>query len=211
MKDTKIFYTAIFGDYDNLHDKAPEEGWRFICFTDQDIQKEGWEIIRKKNFPKFCRYLKIRPDLYLPKHDVSVWADGSIGVKCSLEELIQGKNYCVMEHPYRDNIASEAAAVISGLIECDTAAIKAQLKDYEAEGFNIKQSGLAATGFMIRRNTKKNREFAELWSQQVWKYSIRDQLSFPYCVWKLGLKYETIPWLYCLEWERHKKDNWRRG
>ena len=48
----KVIYTAIFGDYDNLH--IPEfvpDGFDFICFTDGNLKSDFWDV--KKVLPLY--------------------------------------------------------------------------------------------------------------------------------------------------------------
>ena len=48
LKKKKIVYTAIIGNYDNLHEpKIYNEDWEYICFTDNPhiLRSKHWKII----------------------------------------------------------------------------------------------------------------------------------------------------------------------
>lgn len=70
-------------------------------------------------------------------------------------------------------------------------AILKQIKQYRKEGFP-KNFGLYACGIMIRKNTSEIINFMELWYSEICKYSHRDQISFPYILWKTPIKVDTM-------------------
>lgn len=69
--------------------------------------------------------------------------------------------------------------------------IKAQMDRYRALGFSGRP--LSAAFLIVRRNTGRIRALNEMWWGEVSQYSIRDQLSFDYCCWKLGIEPAIIP------------------
>lgn len=200
IAQVKIRYTAILGDYDKLIERPVEKGWRQICFTDQDIKSDTWEIVKIKNTQdnKLCRKIKLLPHKFLPDHSVSVWMDGNITPEVDLDTLIEGKNFCAMKHDHRNNIYDEANACFELKKGLETIITK-QIEEY---GKDIK--GLVATGVLIRKNTEENRKFGEKWWKEVEKHSRRDQLSFPYVAKKLKFDYEVIDWLGGVKKVNHK-------
>ena len=54
MRNKKVIYTCISGDYDILNEPIViNKEWDYICFTDSDIQSEHWTI---KKIPDDCKY-----------------------------------------------------------------------------------------------------------------------------------------------------------
>lgn len=202
-----ILYTAIFGPYDKLEDVDPLGGWKYLCFTDQDLKSESWEIVKidpsGMTFPeKACRQIKIiGPDYYLPKHDVSVWVDANITPGIDLNEFIKGKDYCLMQHPARQSIYDEAIACVERKKD-SPAVISAQIDQYVKE-FGYAIPGLVATGVLVRKNTEKNKEINAAWWHEVERHSRRDQLSFNYVAHKLGFKYQLFPFLQGFNYKQH--------
>ena len=75
--------------------------------------------------------------------------------------------------------------------------LKERERTYRAEGMPA-HSGLIEGHFMVRRhNDPALVRFGDRWLEHVLRYSRRDQVSFPYLVWRLGLSYEFIT---ALDW-----------
>lgn len=202
----KIAYTCITNNYDTLKPITKEEGWRYICFTDDmNLESKDWEIVLLPRSDKLQRHVKLCPHQYLPKHDISVWVDGNLEIQCSLEDLIRDKNYCLMTHIERDNIYDELNACINRSKD-DPKIMRAQVEHYKKEG--LPRSGLVASGVMVRKNNKKNNKINEQWWEEVKKWSRRDQLSFPYVAWKNDFKYEVFHFLRGFKKTRHEKNRY---
>ena len=72
------------------------------------------------------------------------------------------------------------------------AVIRAQIYRYTQEGYPA-NNGLMECSILLRRNTKKIRQFNELWWSEIQTGSIRDQISFPYVARKIGIKINYFP------------------
>ncbi len=197
-----IVYTAIFGEYDQLREIKLEEGWRAICFTNQDIKSDSWEI-RKKDFrPKLHRDIKIRPHHHLPKYEKCVWVDGNLELVIPLSQLVGNKEgFWLMTHPDRNCLFKEAARCAE-LKKDDHDILFKQIEKYSQEGYPV-ENGLSATGCLIRDWDTDIINFCELWWDEVRELSVRDQISFPYVVWKTGLKFNMFPFLEGFEYHYH--------
>jgi len=60
----KVIYTAITGNYDSLTVPVISEGWKYICYTTEDIKSDVWEIVKvpkEKDSVKQARRIKIVP------------------------------------------------------------------------------------------------------------------------------------------------------
>jgi len=198
----KIIYTAIIGNYDNLIEMPKQNSWRYLCFTDQNLTSDTWEIIKVSGKDKLCRQIKLLPHIFLPPHEISVWIDGNIEVDCNLDSLIHA-DYCLMKRPRETNIYEEAQILIDAHKE-QKEIIDKQINQYNCEFTNI--PGLMATGVLIRRNTIQNNSINEKWCSEVERHSKRDQLSFPYIAHKYRLKYQYINWLAGFKIHTHKEN-----
>lgn len=196
-----IVYTAIFGAYDLLKPINVPEGWRAICFTDQPIQVEGWEIVQFTNSDKLCRDIKINPTRYLPDHDRCIWIDGNLSYYGDWNRLNKS-GFTIMKHPLRDCIYKEAEACIA-LGKDSKSMIMSQVSSYKWAGYP-QNAGLNATGVIIRDNNPTIVKFCEHWWEQVHLFSHRDQLSFNYIAWKLGFKFNEIPFLENFCKQKHR-------
>ena len=188
----KIIYTAITGDYDKLIEQPKQEGWDYICFTDNpDLKSDLWDIRVVEWNEKKCREIKILPHKFLPEHALSIWLDGNLKINCNPDKFLT-MDYCVMHHPWRKNISEEAENCV-WLQKDNSDIIMKQVSDYKAELGDFQ--GLFATGVIIRKNTEENQKFSEFWWNEVEKYSRRDQISFAYCIEKYKFECKTFKFL----------------
>ena len=86
-------YTSIFGKYDVLHeDQFKMEGVDYLCFTDEDLESNTWNII--KSIPLYndpnrnAKKYKILPHRYLKDYDYSVWIDKHFSIKLCISFFI---------------------------------------------------------------------------------------------------------------------------
>lgn len=178
MKVT-ILFTAIFDSYDKLNEVTLPVGWRAICFSNIPIESKTWEIVIVEKHDKIYRDIKIRPHVWLPEHDKSVWIDGNLEIAIPLDKFVEEKDgFWLMDHPDRNCVYEEAKRCIE-LNKDNPEVINAQMERYRLMGLK-EESGLCATGCIIRDNNWTNKEFNEDWWKEVKNGSVRDQLSWPY-------------------------------
>lgn len=194
-------YTALFGDYDDLHD-IPKEGdflCDYICFTDnQNLTSNTWEIkIVDAHLPPnmMNRMFKLLPHKYLDGYEASLYVDANFSLKQDLfhfmDSYLNSGDFMVPKHPVRSCIYSEGlACLMSGKVDFNV--LVCQLKRYVEAGFPA-EFGLAANSILLRRhNSPIIISFMNNWWKELQGYSQRDQLSFQYLVWKSNVKVGVI-------------------
>ncbi len=127
------------------------------------------------------------------KYKYSLWIDGNTSLKTEPEHLIKylKTDIACFRHPDRDCIYKEAEVCKEwGLADPEYA--DEQMRRYREEGYP-KHNGLAATTYVLRRHTKEVEEFNNLWWSEICRGSKRDQLSFNYCLWKMGMEASYFP------------------
>ena len=67
-----ICYTAIFGPYDQLHEPPPDlpESVKLVCFTDQPITSDRWEIRQERKWSNdlsAAKCYKMHPHTIFPR------------------------------------------------------------------------------------------------------------------------------------------------
>ena len=195
-----IIYTAIFGNRDSLKPQL-ETGDEFIAFLDHKVQLPPWSIVQADrkyaNSRLEAKRYKILPHDVLPPHQYSLWIDGRIEIKTDqsveqfAEQLLGDADVALFAHYKRTCIYEEAWEVrAQGLDQRDV--IYSQMARYTREGYPA-NNGLHECSVILRRNTARMREFNELWWHEITNGSIRDQLSFDYVAFKLGLKVAEFP------------------
>lgn len=200
---TKIcVYTCITGDYDDLHEiEIKEKNVDYLCFTNnKNIKSKTWRIIYIEqdglDNQRLSRKIKmLGHPIILENYDISVWMDASVIFKKSIKNFVstflKKNSFAAFKHTYRDCIYEEALECIRLKKDKKDNIIKhiAFLKNEKYP----KNNGLyEMTVFIKKHNDKKVKETMKLWFDIICNYSKRDQLSFMYCVWKTGLKIDTI-------------------
>ena len=192
-------YTAVFDGYDEP--KAPG-GVDCFCFTERGEAYDGFETVQvertEKDPRREARKYKLLPHRIFKDYDITVWFDGEVEWLLPVEDFVgefiqeHGVEYDVVvkSHPDRGCLYDEAA--LCAKLRYDyPEVITRQTMRYHAEGFPT-HDRLAWTNVVVRRQTEKVREFGELWWKELSGGSRRDQISFPYCVWKTGVKVNYI-------------------
>ena len=150
-------YASLFGDYDNLQPvKNASNNIDFLCFTDQDIDAEGWKIIKcEPNFQSSnlsAKEYKVLPHIHLADYDASLFIDASTWIYDDIADLINrfllSEKFAVFSHPQRNCVFHEGEAVLSRP-GADIQSIVEQLDKYETEGLP-EASGLVEASFIWR-------------------------------------------------------------
>lgn len=194
-------YTALFGNYDTVleprFDSVP-----FVLFTDQDIKSPGWDVRRvKRPHPDTryaSRYYFDQSHLAMPGCEYTIMHGANAVLTMAPGKIIEFLPSSLdiiacFAHPHRQNVYEESVACIRWHKD-DATVVEGQMKRYEREGFRrARDIKLSACTLLVRRNTPRLREFEAMWWEEVKAGSCRDQLSFDYCRWKLGIDVAYIP------------------
>jgi len=201
----KVIFTVLTGGYDNLIEPAViTEGWDYVCFTDDTtLVSSTWKIRlveNKENLSpyKLARTYKLNPHKFLGEYDISIHIDANAHIIYDLNKLEdefidKDADINLALHRVRDCLFQEAGACIS-FNRGNKDEITNQVISYEKEGMP-KHFGLYSCGFQYRNlKSKKLESFSEQWVNEILKHSIRDQVSFPYVLWKNPLNISTLDW-----------------
>lgn len=188
-----VIYTALFTDnIEHVHGVLPEYDTTsidFICFTNTPhLKSNTWNIKQVSlDIPARlqARKYKTMPHLYLQDYDSWFWMDNACVFKYDpanlFEYYMKDFDVGVHEHCDRTNIFQEAETIISRKLD-DPVLVTKQMQRYQSEGYV--DTGLFETGILMRRNNEKVKKFNEDWWNEINNYSLRDQLSLPYVLWK---------------------------
>ncbi|MDT9194714.1 MAG: tetratricopeptide repeat protein [Limnospira sp. PMC 1240.20] len=191
-----VIYTAIAGRYDSLKEPLADSPlFDFYVFCDQEIQSEKWrwipfdEIERNPNIT--AKKPKILPHLYFPHYEWSIFIDANIFILGDLVKYLEKaieSCYPIAQflHPERSSIFDEAEYCASKK-RCSPDIMNNQLARYKAEGYNDDVS-LRECNFIVRRHIDPHvRKMSAIWWNEVCRNSQRDQISYPYALWKAGI------------------------
>ncbi|VFR00614.1 unnamed protein product [Cuscuta campestris] len=158
-----------------------------------------WRVILVKNLPFRDQRLngkipKMLPHRLFPNARFSIWVDSKsqfrrdpMGV---FESLLWRSNsvLAISEHGARSSVYDEAKAVVRKN-KATPEEVEVQLTQYRHDGlpedkrFNGKKA-LAEASIIVREHNPTTNVFMCLWFNEVVRYTSRDQLSFPYVLWR---------------------------
>lgn len=211
--------SAIYGDYDDVKPLPDWHGFdEAIMITDNpDLVAPGWMVRVEpagRMSPRLASKLpKMQPFDYVDA-DVVVWLDASFtidapGFRDFCVKAVDGNDLATWAHPDR----AERDCLYLEALECYWWAkyrdepLEAQVTAYRAEGMP-EGFGLWACGTVVWRNTDQARDFGRRWLIECVRWSIQDQVSLPYLLWKYRPRLAELPdheyQNPFLTWHRHR-------
>lgn len=216
MSEKICAYTCITGEYDILHEvKWPEKNVDYLCFTNnKNLKSKTWKIVYIENENLDNHYLsrKIKilgHPIISENYDISIWMDASIIWDKSITDFIntyfKDTSLAAFKHSARSTIREEAITCL--LFNKDS-------KDNIVNTLNFLKTNnyidnidlYEMTVFIKKHNDPQVIQTMNIWFDTLRRFSKRDQLSFPYSVWKTKLKVKTInlnvwhnPWFHSIK------------
>jgi len=205
-KNIKIaILTAISGNRDKLNSPIiVHKNVDYFAFVDE-IKNEvsPWKQIKMFNFTNDDKFLhrrnakiyKIMPEFFIPGYDYYFWVDATHDVFVEPEKIIKDwlkdSDIAVFKHKDRKCSYEEASEIIK-LGYDHTNNIINQTKEYKKQGFP-QDFGLFELPVIVRRNSFEISNLNLMWWEQICRFSSRDQISFPFCLWKTKNKISIMP------------------
>jgi len=194
--------SAVFGGMDSPK-RMPEQTipFDFFYFNDASIfpRKEFSPRLRAKFFK--LQSHRIRE---IAKYDIVIWIDGSFEITSNefvswVLSHLKKSSISVLKHPERSCIYEECKFVADLMGIGNTylksryasEPIREQVNEYKKEGYP-QNNGLYSCGLFARKQDEKTNHIFDDWWAENCKWSIQDQLSFPYVLWKNNMKVQEI-------------------
>jgi len=208
MKNENIkiaIITALSGNRDRLCSPTViHENVDYFAFVDEIKESiDTWKQIKMFHFTnddKFsnrrnAKICKIIPEMFIPGYDYYFWVDAThdvvVNPKTIIDNYLQDTDIAVFRHKHRNCAYGEAAEIISlGYDHINN--VTNQTKEYKKIGFP-QEFGLFELPVIVRKSSFEMSTFNLMWWEQICKYSSRDQISFPFCLWKTGIKPSIMP------------------
>lgn len=199
-----VAYTCITGGYDELLTPLlTSDSLDYIAFSDNDkLHSDTWKI---KSIDKLVgvfdnyinRYYKLQPKIIFPDYDFSIYVDGNVQIISDVSMLYsiarESKVGIAMhKHVERDCLYDEGEACILHK-RGNSTQIQKQMQKYENSGMPRHFGLLEATIIVVDlKNPVATEIMGQWWDEfNYWK-SGRDQLAFPYVLWKNGYTLEDV-------------------
>lgn len=201
----KVVYTCITDDYDDIEEikgyKYINSEWDYICYTDnQDYINRGqvgiWQIrplaYDKLDGTRNNRWHKINPHEILSDYDESLYIDANINIltdKIFREIDNLEKDLILSVHACNVCMYKEFIWAINDNVD-NLELINKQLDLIKSENFP-KNYGMPENNIIYRKHNKEHIvSLMKDWWYMLENYAKRDQLSFPYILWKHNIKVE---------------------
>lgn len=170
---------------------------RWLMVTDQDNVPDGWEVLTQPRpwvHARFAaKHAKAQPFDYVDT-EYAIWLDS--GARITSEHLVEmalealgDADVALWRHPERHNVVDESTTS-AAMGKYHGQHCQAQAQHYAAQGL---PAALYATGCIVWRNTTTTRDLGRLWLAEMLRWSLQDQLSFPYVAWRLGVEPNLLP------------------
>jgi hypothetical protein len=156
-----------------------------------------------------------------PGYDFYLWLDGNISLARpdAIEYLlreIEGHDIVVIRHHRRPNIRQEVRYLRKGLREQSIYLISRYKDELWKEQYDeicrdrdYVDDLLVIGGIFLYRNTPQVQAMLKEWFYHVSRYSVQDQISFPYVLKKSGIRIKVLDYDYTkwdmIKQERHKQ------
>lgn len=198
--------TALCGNRENLNNPTViHENVDYHAFVDHDfVTPTIWkkhQIFHFANDGRFsnrrnAKIYKVMPQLFLPGYDFYFWVDVSHDVVANpfkvCEEYLSGDNdIALFKHNQRNCIYDEAK-LLKELNYDHHDNIDRQISHYTSRGYPT-QNGLYELPVSIRKNTHRVNLLNIKWWEHICRFSSRDQLSMPFCLWECGITPVILP------------------
>jgi hypothetical protein len=219
-------FTAIYGGYDDLLQPVKQTvPCDFVCFTDAPWPRRvgAWRVVRSDILPgaeprRRAKYFKVLSHHVFKKgwlgwwrrYDAVIWVDGCLRIKdpgfaAAFAGHIGAHGLAMFVHPDRDCIYDELPEAAAQR-KCWGLPLAEQVAAYRAEGYPAHNGLMACT--LIARDPRSDAvaRINEAWWAEIERWSVRDQLSLPVVLWRLGKDYGKVrlslwdnPWFDRLE------------
>ena len=182
---------AIYGGYD-LIPPVPEGVDDAVLVTDVPV-RSGWRNVVEPSeaHPRLAaKRPRCRPDLYTDC-EASLWMDGSIHVLDDrfirlVREKLEEHELVLWDHPEDRDCFLEEARHCHDWGKWPEEPLLTQAEYYLTSGMP-EHFGLWATGSIARRHTDRMRALGDAWLDEIERWTIKDQVSLPYLLWRDGI------------------------
>lgn len=199
-----VVYTAIFGNRTPINEPLfVNKKYKYVIFTDLPVDKDSaWIKMEVPNeMPKGLdnasknRWLKLHPHILFPDCDYSVYVDGGIILVGDMMPLVEGLGTSffashIMAAPVDCVYESSKAVISSG--KAPKNLVEKQMSFYKEEGYP-EHYGMFENGVLVRNHMNERCiKLMEDWWSQMLSFSMRDQMSLGYVMWKNDVKDEEV-------------------
>jgi hypothetical protein len=206
MLKKALIYTCLFGGYDRIKEPSEDPDADYVCITDSpSLPTSKFATIpfvnpgySTQNPRRLSRIPKIDPfsmGLPLDQYQAIIYIDASMKMARPISGLVdllgENSDIALCAHPY-DRCVFEHINRCQKLRLDDPRILMSLRERYQTEEVP-KKMGLTENALIVRRVTDRQKALSVLWLKEYMAGSQRDQLSLPYCLWKMGITPTILP------------------
>lgn len=193
-----LVITAITGGKDKLLDPPIVfDNCDYIAFVDK--KQDGVNVWEQRDVLKFsaidnlynrrnAKPYKILSAIMFPQYEYIIWEDGNHQLKKDpdliIEEYGADIDFLLFKHPDRKCLYQEMNAVVQWQLDYPNN-VENQFRLYKSLNMP-EQYGLFEMSTFIVKTSDAVKELQLMWWEQICRFSSRDQISLPFCLWKMG-------------------------
>lgn len=189
-------YTCIVGNYDKLKEpvSVSEECDYYVISDEKPSADSVFRYININDCVPYCvedntkknRYCKINAHKLFPQYRYSIYFDGNIRLKNNIvqkiDELPQTRITTSAINSINCVYMETMRAIELGRVSKEVA--MKQIEKYWLEGMPEKFGSVVCSVLIREHNNPICKKIMEDWWEQVEQFSRKDQISFPYVIWK---------------------------
>lgn len=199
-------YTCIFGRYDKPFEPIshPNNIDYYIitdqktnnntCWTSLDYRKYSMYLDGLDNVEK-NRWFKMHPDVVFPEYKFSIYVDGNVQIITDFTEFINrigNPGIAMFWHKYNNCVYQEALFNKYSVKKVNSSEIDNQIIYLRNQGMPD-DYGMTTCNVIAREHGNEIcKKIMNDWWNEFLTHCKRDQLSFPYVVWKNGISMSDI-------------------
>jgi hypothetical protein len=186
--------TGCYGAYDPVRPLPDWHGFDdAVCVTDTASGVgDGWRVHvepRGESPRLAAKRAKMMPWLFTDC-DAAVWLDASFeltgrGFRSWVDGHLERNDFTAWQHPEGRFCIGQEAMACYRFPKYKDQPIRAQVQHYFDDGMP-EQWGLFACGTVGWRFTKEAKRLGAAWYREQEKWTLQDQISLPYLLWKTG-------------------------
>jgi len=167
----------------------------YISFVDKSYEVKVWEqkdVFKFSNIDNFTNRRNAKPykiisSLMFPQYEYIIWVDGNHQLKKDPQSIIDeygsDVDLFLFKHPDRKCIYQEISACAQWQLD-HRENLENQFKFYKYMGMPT-DFGLFEMSTFIVKTSDVVKELQLMWWEQLCRFSSRDQISFPFCLWRM--------------------------
>lgn len=199
-------YTCVFGKYDEIQEPyCHPNNIDYYIITDLDVMESStWkkvdlspyqDILKGLSPVEKNRWFKMHPHLVFTEYPYSVYVDGNVAPVTDFTEFVNrigDVGITMFWHSFNDCVYQEGLYNRYSVRKISTEELEKHIQYLKVNGMP-EEYGMTTCNVIARKHDNKICcKLMDDWWEEFMNHCRRDQMSFPYVVWKNGIRMNQI-------------------